>query len=75
MTDREMLERLMKFFWYDDYEKEPGLEWSYREGTTLGHLDKELNDALVPIHNKVHNENNPILPDPVIDTSLGRWNK
>lgn len=74
MTDREILERLMKFFWYDDCEKEPGLEWGYREGTTLGNLDKELNDALVPIHNKVHNKNNPILPTKEIDMQPGRWN-
>lgn len=74
MTDREILERLMKFFWYNDYEKEPGLEWGYREGTTLGSLDKELNDVLVPIHNKVHGEDNPILPTKEIDMKPGRWN-
>ena len=74
MTDREMLERLMKFFWYSSSEREPGLEWGYIEGTTLGSLDKELNDALVPIHNKIHNEDNPILPDVEIDMKPGRYN-
>ena len=46
MTDTEMLDRLIKFFWYDDYENPKGFEWSYREGTTVAAFDLELNKAL-----------------------------
>ena len=51
MTEKEMLAKLLKDnFWINEkpsHFKGPGLEWSWKEGYTVGDEDPELNRALI----------------------------
>lgn len=45
MSDAEMLERLVRMFWWSSFNKH--LEWSYQEGFGISSFDSELEKALI----------------------------